>query len=34
MEKEVMTERDRWILIGKIAVAIGTTILSYFGLSS
>ncbi len=34
MEKEVMTEKDRWILVGKILVAVGTAILGYFGLSS
>ena len=34
MEKEVMTEKDRWILVGKIAIAIGSAILGYFGLSS
>ncbi len=34
MEKEVITEKDRWILVGKIFVAVGTAILGYFGLSS
>ena len=34
MGKETLTEKDRWILVGKIAIAIGSAILGYFGLSS